>query len=327
MNCEFCYNKGIHNSESFRLPKRALAGFDGLLIFHGGEPMLNTDYIDSIYDEYKDNSNIKFSLTTNLLTNIHKVKEYVSHWKNCDFIKVSYDVSGRYREGEELAFMHNLKDVYKVSKKDIIVSICLTKDLISISPKVIYDRFAHCSDGLNFEFLTNDSMDDISDLMPSYEDIDDWLLDLYRIYKDNQKSLYISNFDDLEKAAKGIHVGCRARQCSNTVRTIDTDGRIYGCPNTIFKPNGCLGIISNDGDVQIYESNCKANSDMESGLNCFPGLELETMVICMTCDLYTMCNRGCYQLKWQYGKDKLICPGTKKLMTVIKQDSEGDINE
>lgn len=321
MNCTFCYNYGVHDEESFTLPHGALDYFKGLVIFHGGEPMLNTDYIDAVYDEYKDNEHIKFSITTNLLTNTHKLKEYLYKWKNCDFIKVSYDVSGRFKAGQYIEFMRNLKDIYKISnKKDLIVNICLTKDLISIDPKVIYDRFARYSDGLNFEFLTNDSMEDISSMMPSYSDIDEWLLDLYRIYKDNKCSLYISNFDDLRKAAKGIHIGCRARQCSKTVRTIDTDGKIYGCPNTIFKADGCLGFIK-DRQVYTYDNNVKSNNDVENGT--FP-----SVMICLTCDLYSICNQGCYQLKWQHGEDRLICPGMIKLMTAIKEDIErGEFDE
>lgn len=307
LNCSFCYNKGKHTVPTFKLPKGALDEFKGLLIFHGGEPMLNTKYIDSIYDEYKDRG-FKFSITTNLLTNFDTLLRYAKEWENCDYIKVSYDVFGRFPNAEvEERFMSNLKKLYLSTDKDVIVSICLSEHTLSIDPKKIYDKFKRISDGLNFELLTNDSEEDISDLIPKYSEVDEWLLSLYRIYRDNNKSFYISNFDDLEKASTGIYVGCRARQCSYTVRTIETDGRMFGCPNTVFKDTGVLANICDDF-VILEKKNIISSNKQET--------TKENKATCLYCKYNKICNfGGCYQQKWTD-----TCPGLKKLMQEISND-------
>lgn len=313
LGCSFCYNQGNHSKNIKEIPDGILDDFKGLLIFHGGEPMLNYGYIEKVYNRYKY-SNFKFSITTNLLTNVDKLIEYCNTWNNLEFVKVSYDVSGRFKYSEmEERFLANLKNLYKKTKKDIIVSICLTKDLISYDTKTIYNRFKYISDGLNFEVLTNDSEVDIEELVPLYSEIDEWLLDLYRIYYLDNKSLYISNFDDIENAVNGIYIGCRAKKCSKTVRTIETDGRIFGCPNTIFKPEGCLGIIEGNNAI-LYEENISKNIKNE-------GRSYDEFATCITCEYAKICNfGGCYQQKHFKGE----CPGLKKLMKEINQN-KGDI--
>lgn len=300
--------------------------------FHGGEPFLNEttcDMMSAILGRLRFES--KFAdyfyavdATTNLLPsdpNLFKTRvlpiimEYF-RFEFSPFIKTSWDFGDiRFHSKEaEKTWVENMllcadNGVYTK------VNICLTKPLID------YRKYTNTNFGaflyilaysarineIHFEPLTANTTEDKS-LIPTYEEIDNFLLDLYEM-KDEFKSinLEIDNFSDYREMLHGNFLGCRGRECTANVITIDRDLNIYTCPNT----TDCIGNVIHK---PVYTA--RKNGSIYKQ-------EHTPKERCLSCEYYKYCNGGCFQLS---DDSEGNCPFYKKLFQAIYDDEKRNGN-
>lgn len=173
---------------------------DANIIIFGGEPTLYTDRLLSVLP-YAN------SISTNLMCNsatLDIIKDLP--------IATSYNPS-RFTKKQYFRWVKNLA---KLSNKPTLL-ITLTKDLLDIAPKELFDTLPlHLIGNITFEYEIANNYTEY------YTQVDEYLSQVY----DLNPSIPINNFEQLAKGY--IH------DCSQTY-TLYPNGEIkYGCPNYYY---------------------------------------------------------------------------------------------
>lgn len=271
--------------------------------FHGGEPFLcDLDKMQKVCDAFPE---AEFDATSNLLLLNNNIIDFIKKnfkFNNKPFIKTSWDYDIRFRSKDEEELWENNVLTLIQNGISVKINICLTKQLINkISPQQLVDYLSKLKPhSIHFERLTSNTTEDKS-LIPSYEDIDNWLCNLYKL----NSNIVVDNFEELKLAINGIHIDCRKRECMSNTLTINADGTIGGCPNTSI--SNSFTNINDDPKESINHKLCNLISK-----------ENIRHTECYYCEFYKICNGDCHQLDWQ-GE---ICPAPKRLIKAIKNDME-----
>lgn len=306
LKCEHCYNEIMLNH--MHMPKRILdecitwlKNFrlkhktDTINItFHGGEPMLyKIDDINYFIDETKD-LDLSYGMTTNLvydLTDEHiKLFKRLNPYKNTVLVQTSWDYKIRFNDDEEKVWENN---VTKITNEGILVQpiICLTKKLVEeCTPKDIFNYITKFTNRFNFERITNTGRALNNNLRPNNDELNKWLFEAYKLYKDS--NLIIPIFDGIISSLHGSFIGCRERKCMEKVITINPNGTISACPNMADKIIGDLKLIDMDKKQKLID------------------FERNVDIRCLMCEYYKYCNGDCCQLTW----DETGCPGMKDII-------------
>lgn len=283
-----------------------LCDCETLIIFHGGEPTIaGLDKINYIIDKLKHNTNIFFNITTNLVYNITQqhielFSKFYSNNKKA--ISTSWDYMIRFSDKQQELWENNVR--YLLDHDiDVNPIICVTKQLINkySNTDELFEYFTRLGvKTINFERITLNGRALIYDVKPNNHDIDEWMLKAYISSK--KYGICVTLFSILENAVQNnIYIGCRKRECTSCVRTINTNGTISGCPNTYDVIFGdILGNINNE--VVLKEQNKEFFKSNE----------------CYLCKYYKICNGECYQLV----NDSTGCPGLKLLIQHILDCNE-----
>lgn len=145
---------------------------------------------------------------------------------------------------------------------------------------------------VNFERITLTGRATMNNVKPTNRDVDDWMYAAYLVKDKLQMKIPI--IDALvESFESNLLLGCRCRNCTSTVRTINPDGTIAMCPNTA---NVIIGDVhgSSYNEVALIECNKERYKRTE----------------CYICEYCQYCNGECYQLN----ADDTGCPGCIKIM-------------
>lgn len=277
------------------------------ITLHGGEPMLAP--IDKLINFRKCLMNItNFNITTNLTYELNS--EIINFFKNTydsgfnkPFIKTSFDYKIRFNEKNIIQWYENIKTLIQEGI-EVQVNVCLTKLLIYEYPISTLFKILELAKVryINFERLTENTTLDKT-LIPTYKEIDNYLYDVFQL---NQSSydFIITNFDDLENSINKKFIGCRKRQCTKEILTIQANGKITTCPNLAYTNNSFSSIY--EPVEKLYDSKIYENL-----VSC----ETKKPEKCYTCEYYIYCNGDCFQLKNETsGKE---CPFPKKTFTLL----------
>lgn len=316
MRCAHCYAKVNYSDPQWINPYKCIDYIKDYIkktdaseyniSFTGGEPFYCANITIPLIKKIVCSLNgyldkiIYFDATTNLMMDssisdvINLLKSKVFMFNDRPFIKVSYDVGYmRFKDNIELniwesnlqKLLANVPNIY------IKLNVCMTTFLVSESPKTFLNRMIKYGvHELHFERLTENTTKTTS-LIPSYADMDKWLVLLYKYYRSIDSKIKIDTFENYRYALQGQFIGCAKRECMWNVITINPDMSVGGCPNVAF--------LTDEENIEALREEEKTKHEM-----------------CYACDLYQMCNGDCFQLSWQ----GLRCPAPKKLMSIIRND-------
>jgi len=331
--CDHCYNAVCHDQG--QMPVKTLQkildyiydlkeqGYDVDVALHGGEPMMYRDK-DALWEFVTacNEMNVSITATTNLT---YKVDDediaLFNKFRQADgepLVLTSWDHKIRFKPPSlENTWRTNVK---RILKEEIGVQPIVSLTKLLLEEKTPADIFEYMNalgvHHLNFERLTctGRAAENESELMPTNEQVDDWLCEAYKLWKDKYKHIYVPLLDALEWAAwEGKYIGCRARQCARTVRTFNPDGTMATCPNM---PKDTVGNIKKIKSVEEVGSVIEGNKKYKKIVDA----ERIRNNKCYSCEFYSICNGDCFQLRW----DDTGCPGLKKtIVEVLKhQDLE-----
>jgi len=194
------------------------------------------------------------------------------------FIKTSWDVDDyRFKNNEQLKVWED--NVRFLIEKGYIVQPIVTVNIQTIKHNP-YELLSYFKDFginiVNFERITETGKASKVKVKPTNREIDNWLYKAYKISK--ELDMHIPLFDELVAISKGAEpLGCRRRECMQSVRTLNTDGSIGACPN------------------------CSDNMNLDELIK----LEKTIPNQCKFCKFYKICKGDCCQLKF----DETGCPG------------------
>ena len=225
------------------------------------------------------------------------------------FIQTSWDSGGvRWKKPSERdQFLANIQEL-RGAGFGIQGTVCVTKPLIEMyrdSESDLLDTLSTLFHYLNFERLTlNGNLLAHQELIPTFNEVDEFFLRLWKTYTHSHLDTPIRLLDDLVYSIINPRywVGCRARKCSENVITINPNGSVSTCPNIAHEPN--YAIVKFEGKnfkpldtVRFEESIQKPD--------------------CLACDVFNICHGDCYQLVKMSG-----CHGLYKTIHVIVHDLE-----
>ena len=212
------------------------------VILHGGEC---TQYdINKLIDVVSSIDNVRWGITTNLVYKLQRNHiDLFNAMKQQDdqfVIQTSWDYDIRFNSDTQLRLWENNVRFLISSEFVVQPTICVTKSLIeSVSSDELLDYLQLLGlDRCNFERLTNTGRASNKQHTPNNHDLNVWLLSAYKHSK--KKNLCIPMFESIEQSFNYSYLGCRARKCTETVITINSDGTIATCPNIYHE---CIGDV------------------------------------------------------------------------------------
>ena len=272
------------------------------MVLHGGEPMLTgIDRLTAFTKRLNNEKEIDWGIQTNLaypLTDAHIVF-FKKTFNN--LIGTSLDSTTRFSDPKIYTLWKENLGILRKNNIDISICFCLTKETIEAwTPNQLLD-FCIEKDiyQLQLERATGEGQ-----YIPSPENLDSFLFDLFNLYIEKIDSLKdrltIPLFDSLLQnfESKPSYVFCRT--CQQSIFTVNADETIGGCPNTA--DTEIWGNLS-DGYQKIILSAMRKNSILKEKFH---------RDECLACEFFLECNGDCHQLK--------SCFGLKKIMKKIKEN-------
>jgi radical SAM protein with 4Fe4S-binding SPASM domain len=319
LNCSHCFTSGIHGRKIFFNPEKTadfVNEFIGEKIhidFHGGEP-----FLAPLEDMYKFHKIIDavfgceatFGATSNLTYKLSQEKiDFMTKVLN-KRIATSWDEGIRWKDKKQYQlWKKNVKEL--ISRGfEVKVFISMNTALMLRNPKDILDMLKDLGiREVAFERLTVDgSAIRNPDIFPTNKEVDDWIYEMSlvndRDYFDNV--LLESIYAKFETGDNRQSTFCR--ECEKFMYTVNADGTIAGCPNSA--PTAHYAHIEDDIlDITGNESR-----------SCMIVKESYIDPRCIKCPVFGECGGDCYKLQWD-----TQCPAPKKLMTSLKESTEGKV--
>ena len=305
--CAHCYNAFMHNKQyiSDQVLDKAILYIKNtinqysndhfVVQLHGGEPMLyDTNKINHIIDCLP---NIDFTITTNLVFKLNSEKILLLQRmkvNGLNIIQTSWDYAIRFKnDKQQQLWLNNCKKLIECGVT-VQPTITLTNKLINnIKPYDLINQFKGWGfTTINFERLTETGRAQENNLRPNNRELDEYCLQLYKASK--TIGLNVALFEGIEQSIKHNYVGCRTRNCNNTVTTINPDGSISHCPNIANYPTTTIIPIKN---IKLYDTKAQDK------------LEKNNPMQCLSCRYYQYCRGDCYQLHF----DDTGCNGLKMI--------------
>lgn len=316
--CDHCYNsvteKVEPKTEYAKLPPGVIdyvsrhveEGYNVQVAVHGGEPML-----DPSLDEHLKllrECGATVLVTSNLIKNvtvdlINSIKENCIQKDGLPLILTSWDYKIRFKKA--LTEQRWIENVMKLQNHGIRVQpiVTVTKPLIYNFPPEKLMEFLLKGLGcysMNFERLTCTGRAETNklSLQPDNAAVEEYLLEAYKLNKDVYKK-DIPLFHGIDEALDGHFLGCRARKCTECVRTVSPHGYVATCPNMPLDYVDSTSLYTHSLDMLSWADRAKKLREQEE-------IREEG---CYTCEYFQYCNGDCFQLSW----DHTGCPGMKKI--------------
>lgn len=311
LHCKHCYNEQMKNhskmsketlkkSIEFLLHLKKQYKEEEILVqLHGGEPLLyKLSSVLSLVDTLLANG-FTVGCTTNLAYELKKehlsIFNKLSKVEDKPFLQTSWDYKIRFKNKEQEDLWLGNVAFLLTAGIDVQPTICLTSLLLKeVSPYSLFKKFTllGCTK-LNFERITANGSAIDNNLKPNNVEVDAWLLEAYKVNK-QYFNFTIPLFDLVEQSTQGKLFGCRARQCTKNVITINPDGSISSCPNIAHQSYTSIKEKEYQPSIHwIYEEQVKRCQ-------------------CYQCEYYSYCNGDCFQLNWDD-----TCPGLKSLYAYL----------
>lgn len=330
LNCNHCFTsgsngrKGWFNAEKTidflkRLHQYKPQVRNGNIAFHGGEPMLcPPELMFQVWEECKMLwPNLFWAVQTNLTYKLDQPKIDVFE-KICQkYWGTSWDYNIRWTNKRMKSLWED--NVRQLAKDGHMITamVSLSGNLIKEKePIEIVDELMELGiKFVNFERVTpnGNALDFINQgIMPSNQELDQWLHLMWKQTLENKTWKYINNmfFDSiLTSTVHNSYSGCRCRQCEQKILTINANGTIGGCPNSATEKT--YGTIEDDIHTLMTSEGRACNINKEATLN----------MNCFTCDVFDICNGDCHQLAWEGD----LCAAPKSMMRDIKQTNNVEL--
>lgn len=299
LRCLHCYNPYIAQEIDYDALIKFLkqvqnAESDNYFILHGGEPMMATP--ERILDLVQEFSSISWRISTNLcypLTDTRlKILKYMKE------IRISFDIGIRFGSLQNLLlWKHNVQYLSNHTDIPLFLNICLTHHLLKHHPKHILSMMQH----LGFKQFALERItlkgraQDNKTIIPSYEEINTWLCQLYYSLKE-YPDIKCLDIETIRSSISNIFDSSYGPQCCCKAITINADGTIGNCPNDAH--DKIIGDISHNFNSIVSKLYCNKHN-----------LHKE----CLVCDEFKYCHGYCPQMEWQ----DTICPYPKQLLKEI----------
>lgn len=302
LQCKHCYNPYLNCEIDYDSVKFFLSKINNIVkhnyfILHGGEPLMaNQDKIIDLINSFPNNkwrisTNLCYEMTSKRLQILSKMSE----------IRVSFDVGIRFNNIKNLLqWKKNVTYLSKKLKYPLFFNICLTKQLLQHKPLHILkmlDSFKVKIFSLERITLSGNAINN-KDIIPTYEEIDNWLCELYKDLKYFPDIKCLS----IESIKMGIYhhfEHCYGKQCCCQTLTINSNGTIGNCPNDARI--NIIGNLNDDPNFILMKIWNKKHIIKQK---------------CLKCDHYDKCRGWCEQMDWQGD----ICPYPFKLSELIKNE-------
>lgn len=301
LRCKYCYEKNQHKISNMS-EAVAKASIDFLLdmiddnasptiSLFGGEPLLNTDLIEFIYNyirKQKKANNYRFSITTNgtiMNDEIYSLlnKLGIKIMLSLDGSKEKQDANRKFENGVGSydKIKSNIEQYLQSDLFNIVIRNTITKS--DINYKDTYDFFKKIGfkNLISIPISTNDQIeklsdDDISKLIANCkmiaEEVVNDIMGAEEILKAN-----FFNFGQLYRKMGDTYCGAGIRSIA-----IDTNGDIYHCHRFVGDNNYKLGNI-----VEGVDKNDIINMQMEYYNR------LNKLCDCKDCWAFNLCRGGC----------------------------------
>lgn len=301
LKCLHCYNDPVSYQLNFSKAKKFLRDIekythDNHFVLHGGEPLLAPS--DKVINLIKSFPKVNWRITTNLCMELTD--------KRLDILEMMSEVRTSFDIGIRFGNIHNLllwrSNVKKLRKLGINVylNVCLSQNLIHKNPLQLLRMLASLDiSTLSFERITTSGAAAKNNyLIPSYEEIDAWLCELYSAAK-SFPEIRIRTIEDVIFGLRKDRINCRADACCKSTMTINANGTVGTCPN--------------DAQDNVFGSIWQSAKDLlliKTSTTCHIKKE------CLACEKFEHCFGGCAQLEWQGN----TCPYPHRLAEIIKED-------
>ena len=329
LDCSHCFTSGSKGKNIFFDPDQTFIFLERLvstyniksmrLLFHGGEPMITpVPVVMDFYNKSRTlNTHVEYGIQTNLVYKLSKEKINFINTVFKTGIGTSWDPFIRFgstnkklKSHQERLWEENVK-LLSSQNHSISLMVCLSKDLLdNYTPEVVI-RYA-ISLGINyiqFERITLDGNTSLNpNILPTNNEVDQWLLEMYQVSKKNQFYKFIGNMFLNEIATSFItasHIGNRCRNCEQHLITINADGTLGGCPNSATDQT--WGNIKEPIDF-FLKSPARVTAICH---------EKERNLSCFSCEVRYACNGDCYKLPW-HGE---TCPAPKSILKLIHEEN------
>ena len=256
--CAYCYEKGVEKADIIEGAEQNIVDIikkfsdkdEVEIVWFGGEPLMNTDFIDKLcFNLRKENIRYNsFIITNGSLITDEMVEDKFDEWKiksvqiTLDGTYGKYETIKNYKDKTIGGFYNILSNIVKLAKKGICVSIRLNidkdnmDDIIKLTEEL--GRIFSSYDNVNFypAFLTGTS----SPLSESekYECV----RLMYECIVDKSK---LSTHNKLYSLPR--MVACMNEDPKSF--TVDVTGHIYTCEHDVGKPCKSIGNIMNEEKI------------------------------------------------------------------------------
>lgn len=323
LNCKHCY--ALHNGRT--ISKEVLDKSIDHIINHikisksAGENislmgrevgLINPSIINYALDRFENEISVPYrtELYTNLVYDLSE--EQILTYKRIDCFGTSWDYGIRFQNIQQrLLWFNNVKKLLSLGFTDMACIVSVTKDLIeNVSPQMMID-FMISMNIKNWELQklcrpTEKRIDyDNKNIKATNREVDDWLFNVYLIYKNIQKNNYnisIEAFDCIENSIKGEYHYDHCRNCQQTHLTYLPNGDVAQCPYNQHRP--FYNLITNKLDYKIYDDNVKFEQTVNQN--------------CLNCPYYQYCRGDCCMNEW----DETGCATPKKIYEYILNKKE-----
>ena len=318
LDCDHCFTSGSQGRKVFWNPGWVMSWVKQLdereprdvpfhFEFHGGEPFLCKieDLMRVSYFLRDLKRPVTLGMTSNLVMNLgynrmHFINECL------DSISTSWDSGMRFQNDKQRKLWeYNVKTLS--DGKLGYVNTSVNRALIEADIETVFKK-AYLNHGVKhvrFERITVSGNALINrDIIPTNQEVDDWLVKVYKLHQEKQWDITVSNFTEMENKLfeRRTNVGTYVRNCEQSLYTLNADGSISGCPNDA--PELLYGDVSQS--LEVLEVSPK---------RVFQILKEQTLnPSCYECDLFDVCGGGCYKLPW----DETGCPTPKNLLKTIQ---------
>lgn len=222
MECPFCY---IHQKPGIISISNAIKFINAIqprnIVFHGGEPLLYPESILDIIYGVKQNK-YNFSITSNLSFQLsNKMQQVIDQ---CS-IATSYSYDRFYLKKQQYnQFKENL---YKISKnKDITLLITLSNDHMKNQKP---EELQVIINTLPIKYVLLERM--YGNYTPELANkTDEYMFDMFKLLDPKQNILYRMMVNAIKN-----HLPVFNTKCNSDVITLNTDGKVFSCPNLCGK--------------------------------------------------------------------------------------------
>lgn len=282
LRCPHCYKDDFGQSLlDIDLVKNVIDQYPSIeiAVLYGGEPLLEK-YIHNlinIFNYLKEKNKIVCCVSNLCFDNISKEQEKIIY--GVDELSTSWNPS-RFTDEQYNKWLSNVKSI----KKDVHLLVTLSKDLIDIDYKEIYNKLNE----LPFKTIKFEPYIGNNGMKPKNKDIDIWLKNFFELcFKNNNVKKYTLFMDIINSIRDNSHYGIFNRKCVNNILTLKPNGEIINCPNM----------------VSSYLENQKEKLQQTKYNN-----------KCFKCDFFNFCNGSCQLLTF----DDDYCCGYPELFKVVK---------